>query len=86
MLIPSAVVGLVLGLSQILGVVAQIPRDPSFDTSRIEDYPDKLLLARISEYFIAFTTGNFDGMSDLESDDFHITHIRKSSFTLTLVY
>ncbi|RFU24732.1 hypothetical protein B7463_g11606, partial [Scytalidium lignicola] len=73
MLVPS-VVGLVLGLFQILEVV-DIPQDPSFDISRISNYPDKELLARISEYFISFTTGNFNGMNDLEADDFHITDI-----------
>lgn len=74
---------------QILGVMAApsqvpicIPSDPSFDISRIKDYPDKLLLSRISEYFISFTTGNFDRMNDLESDDFHITDIRKAAFHL----
>ena len=48
-----------------------------FDDSRIKNYPDKLLLSRIREYFIAFASGDFDGMNNLESTDYNITDIRK---------
>ncbi|RDL39996.1 Uncharacterized protein BP5553_04336 [Venustampulla echinocandica] len=80
MLVPSAVVGLVLGLSQILGVAASpvqngTSSDPSFDNSRIINYHDKLLLSRIDKYFVAFTTGDYDAMNEMEADDFHITDI-----------
>ncbi|KAK2756542.1 hypothetical protein FQN54_005435 [Arachnomyces sp. PD_36] len=81
MRVSSAVVGLALGLSQLLGGVAatpdksQGPTNPSFDDSRIRDHPDKLLLSRIEEYFISFTTGDFEGMRDLQAEDFHITDI-----------
>ncbi|KAK3177679.1 hypothetical protein K4F52_009584 [Lecanicillium sp. MT-2017a] len=79
-MLSSLIVGLGLGLSHVLGVLTvssqdSIPRDPSLDISRIEHYPDKQLLARISEYFISFTTGDFNGMNDLEADNFHITDI-----------
>lgn len=59
---------------QILGVTAttpevSIPCDPSFDINRIQDYPDQLLSPRLSKYIISFTTEDFNGMNDLQSDE-----------------
>jgi hypothetical protein len=60
--------------SDSLGGCWHTPRS-SFDISRISDYPDQQLLARIGEYFISFTNGDFDGINGLEADDFRITDI-----------
>lgn len=52
-----------------------------FDDSRIADHPDKVLLARVREFFRTFTTGDFVGMRDLQSEDYDMTDIRKSPNT-----
>lgn len=57
----------------------------AFDNSRIRDYPDKKLLRLIDKYFIAFTGGDFDGMNDMQADEYHITDIRKNSSLSSLV-
>ncbi|CEJ91370.1 hypothetical protein VHEMI07088 [[Torrubiella] hemipterigena] len=57
------------------GSQVSIPRDPSFDISRIEHHPDKQLLARISKYYITLTTGDFNGMTALQADDLQISDI-----------
>ncbi|MCJ1260806.1 hypothetical protein MMC22_000669 [Lobaria immixta] len=49
--------------------------NPQFDDSRIKDHPDKLLLSRIRQYFKAFTTGDFDGIRDLEAPEYTMTDI-----------
>lgn len=83
-MLAKVVFGLGLGLSLVQGAAAApvdhhpIRRDPTFDISRIEHHEDQHLLAKISEYFITFTTGDFEGMRDLQADDFHITDIRKN--------
>ncbi|KAH8654949.1 Alpha/Beta hydrolase protein [Tricladium varicosporioides] len=46
-----------------------------FDDSRIKNHHDKLLLSRIRTYFNAFTSGDFNGIKDLESDDYNMTDI-----------
>ncbi|OBT74757.1 hypothetical protein VF21_06637 [Pseudogymnoascus sp. 05NY08] len=46
-----------------------------YDDSRIQHFHDKVLLARMKEYFISFVAGNFTGMYDLQAEDFHITDI-----------
>ncbi|KFY19075.1 hypothetical protein V491_04604 [Pseudogymnoascus sp. VKM F-3775] len=48
---------------------------PGYDDSRIIDFHDKKLLRRMKEYFITFVDGDFEGMRDLQADDFHITDI-----------
>ncbi|RDL40353.1 Uncharacterized protein BP5553_00332 [Venustampulla echinocandica] len=48
---------------------------PAFDDSRIKHHHDKLLLSRINEYFVAFATGDFNGMNELEAEEFHISDI-----------
>ena len=50
---------------------------PTFDDTRIQDHPDKLLLSRIRLFFKTFTTGDFDGMRDLQSEEYTMTDIRK---------
>lgn len=49
-----------------------------YDDSRIQDHPDKKLLERIKKYFDAFTTGDFDGVRNVESESYTMTNIRKS--------
>lgn len=39
----------------------------------------------MKEYFLTFVTGDFQGMHDMQSEDFHITDIRKSSFPFYLL-
>jgi hypothetical protein len=51
---------------------------PTFDDKRIKHHPDKVLLGRIREFFKTFTTGDFDGMKDLQSKDYTMTNIRKT--------
>ena len=52
---------------------------PTFDDDRVKDYPDKKLLTRLRTFFKTFTTGDFDGMHDLQSTNYTMTNIRKSS-------
>ena len=54
--------------------------NPQFDDSRIKNHPDKLLLSRIKTYFKAFTTGDFNGIKQLEATEYTMTDIRKSSY------
>lgn len=60
------------------GSQVSIPRDPSFDISRIEHHPDKQLLAQISKYYITLTTGDFNGMTALQAEDLQISDICKN--------
>ncbi len=55
---------------------------PTFDDARIKNNPDKVLLGRIRTYFKAFTTGDFNGIKDLESDDYTMTDIRKNIYSM----
>lgn len=54
----------------------------AFDDSRIKNHEDKLLLSRINEYFLTFATGDYQGMSDLQAEEFHITDIRNLSLPI----
>ncbi len=54
--------------------------NPQFDDSRIKNHPDKLLLSGIKTYFKAFTTGDFNGIKQLEATEYTMTDIRKSSY------
>ena len=49
----------------------------NYDDSRIQDFPDKLLLSRLRNYFELFTSGDYNGMRNLESEDYTMTDIRK---------
>lgn len=49
---------------------------PTFDDSRIKDFHDKTLLRRVRQFFKTFTTGDFDGMRDLQSENYTMTDIR----------
>lgn len=57
---------------------------PGYDDSRIINYHDEILLRRMKEYFVSFVDGDFEGMRDLQADNFHITDIRKCSFPFLL--
>ena len=60
-------------------VIASLPEAiPTYDESRIAHFPDKTLLKRCREFFKTFTTGDFDGMRDLQSENYTMTDIRKS--------
>ena len=50
-----------------------------FDDSRIKDHPDKQLLERIRKYYAAFTTGDFNGIRNVESKNYTMTNISKRS-------
>jgi hypothetical protein len=56
---------------------------PTFNDERIKAHPDKVLLNRIRAFFKAFTTGDFDGMRDLQSKDYTMTNIREKIFLPT---
>ncbi|KAH8667518.1 hypothetical protein BGZ60DRAFT_505765 [Tricladium varicosporioides] len=58
-----------------MGVGIAAAMNTKFDDSRIENHPDKLLLSRIRTYFHAFTTGDFDGIRDLEAEEYNMTDI-----------
>ncbi|ELR05359.1 hypothetical protein VC83_09278 [Pseudogymnoascus destructans] len=51
------------------------PAVPAYDDSRVQHFHDKVLLARMKEYFVSFVVGNYTGMHDLQADNFHITDI-----------
>ena len=53
---------------------------PTFDDKRIKEHPDKVLLDRIRKFFKTFTTGDFEGMRDLQSEDYTMTNIREMPF------
>lgn len=48
-----------------------------FNSDRIADHPDKVLLARISEYFAAFAVADAVKMDSMVAEDYHMTDIRK---------
>lgn len=49
----------------------------TFNDDRIAHHQDKQLLQRIRAFFKTFTTGDFDGMRDLQSENYTMTNIRK---------
>ena len=49
-----------------------------FNDDRIRNHDDKVLLARITEYFEAFANADADKMNSMVADDYHISDIRKS--------
>ncbi|CZS90631.1 hypothetical protein WAI453_004089 [Rhynchosporium graminicola] len=48
---------------------------PTFDDSRIRHFKDKKTLAAVKTYFKAFTTGKFDEIRDMESEDYTMTDV-----------
>ncbi|KFY26692.1 hypothetical protein V493_03936 [Pseudogymnoascus sp. VKM F-4281 (FW-2241)] len=52
-----------------------VPYNPAYDDSRIKDFPDKRLLCYSAQYFLTFILGDFEGMHDLQTEEFHITDI-----------
>jgi hypothetical protein len=51
---------------------------PTFDESRVQNHPDELLKSRIRAYFKVFTTGDFEAMNALYSENYTMTDIRTS--------
>lgn len=49
-----------------------------FNNDRIQNHDDKVLLARITEYFGAFANGDAEKMNSMVADDYRMTDIRKS--------
>lgn len=52
---------------------------PAFDGSRVQHHHDKVLLARIGEYFEAFASGDYDKMDAMVADEYRMSDICKSS-------
>lgn len=50
-----------------------------FNDARIRDHDDKVLLARITEYFEAFANADADKMDSMVADDYRMSDIRKRS-------
>lgn len=49
-----------------------------FINDRIQNHNDKVLLARINEYFGAFANADAEKMNSMVADDYRMTDIRKS--------
>jgi hypothetical protein len=49
----------------------------AFDDTRIQHHHDKVLLSRISKYFEAFATGDYDKMNDMVADEYRMSDICK---------
>lgn len=49
-----------------------------FISDRIQNHDDKVLLARITEYFEAFANADADKMDSMVADDYRMSDIRKS--------
>ncbi|OBT82012.1 hypothetical protein VE02_10094 [Pseudogymnoascus sp. 03VT05] len=47
----------------------------AFDDTRIQHHHDKVLLSRISKYFEAFATGDYDKMNDMVADEYCMSEI-----------
>lgn len=77
---PSVGSGAANSLQPHMNVVGRQTSSPAYDDSRIQNYPDKLLLKRMEEYLISFATGDYDGMRDLQAEELLITDIHKSPF------
>jgi hypothetical protein len=50
----------------------------AFNNDRIRNHEDKVLLARINEYFGAFANADADKMNSMVADDYRMSDIRKS--------
>jgi hypothetical protein len=51
---------------------------PAFNNARIADHEDKLLLARIDEYFEAFAVADAKKMDSMVAEDYRMSDIGKS--------
>lgn len=58
---------------------------PAFNYDRIRDHDDKVLLARIAEYFDAFANFDVDKTNSMVADDYRMSYIRKSQFPFSLI-
>lgn len=54
------------------------PTTSAFNNGRIRHHEDKVLLARISEYFEAFGNADAEKMNSIVADDYRMSDIRKS--------
>lgn len=61
--------------------VGNMTVNPAFDISRIIDHPDKLLLSRINEYFIAFATGDYNQMDAMVAEEYQMSDVCQCSFS-----
>lgn len=50
----------------------------AFNNDRIKDHDDKVLLARITEYFEAFAQADAEKMNSMVAEGYHMSDIRKS--------
>lgn len=53
-----------------------------FINDRIQNHDDKVLLARINEYFGAFANADAEKMNSMVADDYRMTDIRKKLISL----
>lgn len=51
---------------------------PAWNNTRIQNHDDKVLLARLDQYFNAFVSADAQGLESITADDYHMTDIRKS--------
>lgn len=51
---------------------------PAFNNVRIRNHDDKVLLARINEYFGAFADGDAQKMDTMVAEDYRMSDIGKS--------
>lgn len=57
----------------------------AFNNDRIRDHDDKVLLARITEYFEAFAQADAEKMNSMVAEGYHMSDIRKSYFPFSLI-
>lgn len=58
---------------------------PAFNYDRIRNHDDKVLLARIAEYFDGFANADVDKVNSMLADDYRMSNIRKSQFIFSLI-
>jgi hypothetical protein len=58
---------------------------PAFNNSRVRDHGDKLLVARVSEYFEAFANADADKMDSMVAPDYRMSDICKSCSIFSLL-
>lgn len=57
----------------------------AFNNDRIKDHDDKVLLARITEYFEAFAQADAEKMNSMVAEDYHMSDIRTSYFPFSFL-
>lgn len=58
---------------------------PAFNSDRIQGHEDKVLLARISEYFAAFAVADAVKMDSMVAEDYRMTDIRMRHLSFLLI-